>query len=382
MNTNTLFKNPLKDQLSKKSDPLAHLLIAVYGLKPIKVAVFSIVLSLIIQILLAFICNTLLVPKQSNNRILTDLDFWTWCLLLQPVIVGYYLWSITAVRNVVEKLDKLNTIELSNAYIRIINVFYKKPYRFYISLITAFCLTSGWCILGPFLAESWFKGIPLATFVAVSNFFIDTYIISMIVVNLCTNIWLIQKILRKSYKDQKLKINPLHPDKCGGLSPLSQYSLTTAYLAAVIGIVISLVEFSSKTFEQPKHYWYLHLTVPLYFILSLGCFFGPLITANKIMLIVKEELLGDIAKQFHRDYYKAHQNLNDEPDKLKSKFIKINQLRSWYRITDEFPVWPFDIKTFRKYLLVFFTSLIPALAHTLSPLLPFISKYIKTYTLF
>jgi len=366
----------LKDQLSNKSDPLAYLLIAVYGLKPIKIAAFSIVASLIIQVLLAFANNALLMSNKSHNGILRDADFWTWCLLLQPIIAGYYLWSISAVRNVVEKLAKLNTIEFSYKYIRVINICYQKPYRLYISLIIAFCATSQWCISGPILTESWFKDIPLATVVAVSNFFIDTYIISMIVVNLFTNILLIQRILRGSYKDKKLKINPLHPDKCGGLSPLSQYSLSTAYLVAILGIVISLIEFSAMTFNQPKHYWYLHLTIPLYFILSLGCFFGPLITANKIMLTVKEDLLSDIAKQFHCDYYKAHQNLGDEPDKLKSKFIKINQLRSWYRITEEFPVWPFDLKTLQKYLLSAFTFLIPTLFHIYSPLVFFIYQYI------
>ncbi|MFN6472937.1 MAG: hypothetical protein RMY36_025140 [Nostoc sp. SerVER01] len=75
----------------------------------------------------------------------------------------------------------------------------------------------------------------------------------------------------------------------------------------------------------------------------------------------KEELLGDIAKQFQADYVQIQKSLSSDAEALKKETAKLQELRSLYTLTNEFPVWPFDVTTFRQYLLSVVTPLVPVL---------------------
>ncbi|MEH2373340.1 hypothetical protein [Nostoc sp.] len=75
----------------------------------------------------------------------------------------------------------------------------------------------------------------------------------------------------------------------------------------------------------------------------------------------KEELLSEIAKQFQIDYKRIHTSLSSDGRILKKEAVKLQELRSLYTLTNEFPVWPFDVTTFRQYLLSVVTPLLPLL---------------------
>jgi hypothetical protein len=75
----------------------------------------------------------------------------------------------------------------------------------------------------------------------------------------------------------------------------------------------------------------------------------------------KVKLLQEIARQFQVDYSGIHTSLTEDAEILKQKAKKIQQLRTLYTVTDEFPVWPFDLKTFRRYIFTVPTPLIPIL---------------------
>jgi hypothetical protein len=80
----------------------------------------------------------------------------------------------------------------------------------------------------------------------------------------------------------------------------------------------------------------------------------------------KEGLLHEIARQFQTDYSQIRTSLTGDAETLKTGSEKIKELRAFYTLTDEFPVWPFDVQTFRRFLLT-----VPA------PLLPLIPKLIE-----
>jgi hypothetical protein len=75
----------------------------------------------------------------------------------------------------------------------------------------------------------------------------------------------------------------------------------------------------------------------------------------------KEELLSEIGKQFQADYQRTHKSLDVDAEVLKKESAKLQELRSLYTLTNEFPVWPFDVTTLRQYLLSVITPLFPLL---------------------
>ena len=185
----------------------------------------------------------------------------------------------------------------------------------------------------------------------------------MLILNLINNIQIFHRIL----KEKKLSVNPLHPDRAGGLRPLSDYSLKTAYLISILGVWTGVVAYQIVTQGSKQDYWYLGLMVLLYVILSVTCFFGPLLTAHTGMEKAKEELLHEIARQFESDYSQIRSGLIEDAETLKKRTEKIRELRAVYTMTDEFPVWPFNVQTFRRYLLT-----VPA--PLLAPLLGLLQK--------
>ena len=117
---------------------------------------------------------------------------------------------------------------------------------------------------------------------------------SILVLNLIMNIWILHRILVK----KKMNINPLHPDRCGGLRPLSTYALKTAYLIGVLGFMVGLIEYQFIIQGLGKEYWFVHLIIPLHFTLSISCFFGPLLAAHEGMSNAKEQLFHEMLANF------------------------------------------------------------------------------------
>jgi hypothetical protein len=145
------------------------------------------------------------------------------------------------------------------------------------------------------------------------------------------------------------------------LRSLKDYSLKTAYLAAVLGIMVGLIEYQFITQGVGRVYWFVHLIIPLHVALSMACFFGPLLAAHKSMKNAKEKILNEIAQQFQEDYLQIHANQTKDAETFKKGTEKVKELRAFYTLTDEFPVWPFDVQTFRQYLLTVPTPLLPKL---------------------
>jgi hypothetical protein len=113
-------------------------------------------------------------------------------------------------------------------------------------------------------------------------------------------------------------------------------------------------------------YWYLHLSIPLYLIVTTISFFAPLSAAHSGMKDAKEELLANIAQHFRENYAETHNHLDESPEKLRGEIDKVQQLHTLYGLTDKFPVWPFDVTTLRRFFVSTTTPFLPLIVGLLS----------------
>ena len=344
----------MQEQDFYRADPVACWLIDKCQLTPITLGILSIVITSGLYLIAATVSNTLILHGKPLG-LLQDWSAWVWICLLNPVIFGYYLWSFKAIYQLIEYLKGSGIVDITEEEIKSVLLSYKKSWRQFLALGTAIAFGI-WYFSVQQDVYNWTGsdgGIPALTGAirGVTIFYAG----SVLVLNLTTNVWLLHELLG----NKQLKINPLHPDRCGGLSPLSQYSLNTAYLAAIFGTMITLGKYQFVSQGIAQEYWYFNLTILLYIPLSLLCFFGPLVAARKGMKKAKEELLSEIAKQFQIDYERIHTSLSSDGEILKKEAVKLQELRSLYTLTNEFPVWPFDVTTFRQYLLSVVTPILP-----------------------
>ncbi|MBW4562399.1 MAG: hypothetical protein KME32_14850 [Mojavia pulchra JT2-VF2] len=224
------------------------------------------------------------------------------------------------------------------------------------------------------LKNSWTSSHPLPILMVTIATLIVVYIGSMLILNLITNIWILHHILKRELERKEFNVNPLHPDRCGGLRSLSDYALKTAYLAAVLGMMVSLIVYQFITRGTGQNYWFIYLIIPIDILLSIVCFFGPLLAAHRGMRKAKEELLREIARQFQADYSQIHASLTGDAETLKQGTEKIKNLRAFYSLTDKFPVWPFDIQTFRRFLLTISAHVFLPVIGILQKLIPLLLK--------
>jgi hypothetical protein len=300
------------------------------------------------------------------------------CVLfsLLPVI---YLWSGQAIFRLLRNLAEVKALELLEKDWCIVRKYYKKSKSW--CIFSFFCAALHSSIFGLLILSSnlerWDDVGVFVKLVAIGVNTIFSYMLFYLLTTLILNV----KFLHKFFAQKSLKVKLLHPDKCGGLRPLSRYTLYSAYAVAVIGGMIGLSEYmltsgsvqaaSSSTNlllieavfpSQFSIIWIVHLLVIVYIFLSLVIFFGPLLVAHRGMMEAKENLLKDISNQFQADYSNLKMLLNEDSSTLREQVEKFNQLDAIYSRTNSFPVWPFDVKTLRKYLLSVAAPLIPSVS--------------------
>lgn len=320
-----------------RADPIANWLIEKCHLTPVTLGMLSIVITSALYLIAATVTRTLIL-HEKHLGLLQDWFAWVWICLLNPIIFGYYLWSFKAIYRLIEYLDKSDSVDTTEAEIKSVLLPYQKSWRQFLALGTAIAFGI-WYFSVQQDVYNWTGSdgsIPALT--GAINAVAIFYAGSILVLNLTTNVWLLHELLGKDNK--RLNINPLHPDRCGGLSPLSQYSLNTAYLAAIIGTMITLSKYQFISQGIAQEYWYFNLIILLYIPISLICFFGPLLTARRGMRKAKEELLSEIARQFQEDYKRIHTSLSSDGEILKKETTKLQELRSLYTLTNEFPGGP------------------------------------------
>ena len=154
-----------------------------------------------------------------------------------------------------------------------------------------------------------------------------------------------------------------------------QYALTTSYLSAMLGFgfvvwayggVQTSVNGTLTTdigylLELPV----LWFGVVLYVILAPVTFFQTLGTAHGPMKKAKSKDLEELSVQFNQDRRLFHAEIRKEDEIKKEvdldlRFKRLDSVHKLYRMTEAFPVWPFDTGSIRTFGTVVISPIIIA----------------------
>lgn len=187
-------------------------------------------------------------------------------------------------------------------------------------------------------------------------------------------IWKIFQIaiyIRGLFKEFETEIKPFHPDKCGGLMPITLIVMNINMFVFAAGIALVIVYYSYLRTYIPN-IWFFLLG---YVMVSIFLFFWPLIGARESMKANKERFMELFSTPLSREYELIFQEFKDGIDTydkhLDEKHLgKILTLREIYDRASLMPVWPYD-----RDSIIQFTSrvLFPIFLIVVSVLLP---KYI------
>jgi hypothetical protein len=109
--------NMSNDKLLQKrtlyhSDRVADLLIEKLNLSPLTFGLLSIAIATALFLVTAWVSNTLWFPPGHQPPGLLQHGFpWVWVLFINPIVLGYYLWSFEAINDVVQHLEKSHVVK-------------------------------------------------------------------------------------------------------------------------------------------------------------------------------------------------------------------------------------------------------------------------------
>jgi hypothetical protein len=156
-----------------------------------------------------------------------------------------------------------------------------------------------------------------------------------------------------------VEIQPMHPDRAGGLRVLGNYVLTTGLLIAVVGLYFGMQLLRAQTdVGVLSREFFLELAT--YLVLAPTTFFLPLLSVHTRMEEAKRKLMYEIAEQFDVEYRVLLEGLRRDTLKL-DDVERLEAIQKIYRIADNAPDWPFNLGIISRFsVAVLLPVLMPA----------------------
>ncbi|HRZ35581.1 MAG TPA: hypothetical protein P5534_04375 [Candidatus Paceibacterota bacterium] len=179
-------------------------------------------------------------------------------------------------------------------------------------------------------------------------------------------------LIKQYASREKLWIVPNAPDGQGGLSAIGDvaFGMSTALGSGMIMLVVWIFLVGAE--KAPTI-----LAGGLYSLVLSATFFGPLRSVHGAMMRAKNGELDRISSLFRREYEKLPpSNSEDNSTKatnpaldseLSDRLALMAKLDAVYTTVNAMPVWPFDLGTIRKFLLLISIPVVSALLQKFWP---------------
>jgi len=343
-------------------DLLGRLLRGGLKLSPIKTYLLLLALNIVVDFAAAWafhaVVNPGYPPGLLNDTPALFVDF-----IMMPVICAYFVWTIPGAEALFQDLHDSGVLTRNSSLDAARREMDKKlgsKWMFAAAIVLAALVT------GLLVATSldnqhsnpgWLLNSPLLPWLRVPFWFVGMYALCFALFNIAVTI----VSLRKLFTDTSVELSPWHPDRCGGLRGINRYSLNLSYAIAIIGLVLSTLILREAQSGTLATYYLGWIGVAAYLVIAPLLFFLPLGTAHAAMRRARDKYLLMLAEEFDLEYGFSSDHVEKDPKKLKLKVEKIQQLKELYKTTEEFPVWPFDIASLRRFLAITSAPLLPGI---------------------
>jgi hypothetical protein len=338
-------------------DIIAKRLMSLKGLRLFR-GIFTALVISIFPILCTLIDGTF-----KNNKLVFDVtkDYANISLYIIGLPLCIYLIAQYAGKfsSVIENLRKNQVILIEeddwNDYIFSTNSIFNRRIFLWAPYLVSLIITISLTIFYRFRADSipvWYSpisknGFHLGAFVQIPVYLITYYVFSLCLLNICT----IFLALKKLFGKYKVRVQALHPDNCGGLSPLGSLSKKLNIGIILIGIIagLNIYRNSKMTIDDPLFTPFSILIISIYIICSFIVFFIPLYAAHKSMKTAKYEEIKRINDYFLLENNKIKINLDNNEPIDRDTMENIENSNKLYAFAKKMPIYPFNLGTVSSF---------------------------------
>jgi hypothetical protein len=346
-------------------DPIASFLRKNLGLTPLKFGLVILITNIILGIYIGFRYQVFF-SDSSTPGLLQDYTAVIADLIVYEAICILYLWTTEGATMLFNNLNNSRVFKSESMVRDTVNESrgrYLSRSAFVLAIVIAivYVVTQigaymewlPWKTVGGYIELK-----PVISYFRAPLWFLGMYALVFAVINIFTTIL----ILRRLFRNKEIHLSPLNPDKCGGLSSINAYTQKLAYSLAVIGLIVSIAIIYELNNGNLLNAYPVLLAMAFYIVLAPMIFFLPLGTAHGAMKKAKDQELLIIANEFDE----AHEKLKSsalvwDKNSYTEELERIELIRKWYGIVQEFPVWPFDIRSLQRFLGIITAPLVPAI---------------------
>lgn len=180
--------------------------------------------------------------------------------------------------------------------------------------------------------------------------------------------WLVKDMTRS-----RIRVNPIHPDKCGGLFFFSRASQIWGWLILVVGLVISL-DYINFVYLQDAKYTRLDLVLKLiaFIVIAPILFIGQMLFFRRHLAIAKWHYIDKVGTTYVDVQNKLPIKIINRklfPSVSDSNKLSMVAVESAFGKVKSMRLWLFDMSTLTNYLVPVVTALITAVITAIIKLL-------------
>jgi hypothetical protein len=168
-------------------------------------------------------------------------------------------------------------------------------------------------------------------------------------------------IVLNNYFKHPPNIQPLHPDRCGGLSPLGKLSMKPALgvcmfgLVAVISIIVNVKPPNNMSIFHPLNL----LLITGYLVGASIAFLPPFFATHHAMKKSKYEAIQVISKNYQRVNDKIMEELKANKHVDSKNVDELDSIKMLNDIAIHMPVYPFNFQIASSFFGAILTPLLP-----------------------
>jgi hypothetical protein len=359
-------------QLSLSNDEWLSRILRKSRLTPIRVAEIFLVFILVRDILLAAYFGALFPSAKSPGLAKEPLAF-LMTDLAQAIILGGFCWLQVAGDKLISGLVNENILEFDENLYRELakgHRHLRSPWLLLIATVLSVGYAAGLILVFPRISgqltyPSWGTAHPAIVWIALPVTFMVFYALVMSVLDLIILISVVNRVFRRS----RIQIQPLHPDRAGGLAAVGQFSANLGYGMGLIGLTISVGIVNAIVTSYVDYAWLLGLTI--YLLVAPIIFFLPLWSAHVKMADHQKYLVKEVSRAFDEVFAQLRASRSQDPEESEPLLKRMRQLDEMRARIMQFPLWPFNVGSVRKF---FGLVLSPALPAVISGILEWLGK--------
>jgi hypothetical protein len=325
-----------------------------HGTKRVLLFICIVVSFCLLAIIASFINGTF-INRNLKTDALHDLGYYIQSFLLLPFFVFFLPYYFNDMQKAIHSLKETKILNMSDS-------FYNDAIDYSNRLFSHWGVTlfpylfSGIAIILSFISyffagqNHWnssesFESTSITTLFAIGQTLLFFYFISAILIRIILTYFVLKKIL-----NENVNIQPLHPDNCGGLSPLGDFSLKISSAGVGVGIPVMILLIFDVYIQGWPLFSTVHILDILIYIVSLTIvFFLPLLGARSSMLMAKNKELKFISDHFQEERKQIVLNIDSEQQNQDLGISRLEGLMKLYDMARAMPVYPFNSRNVIRF---------------------------------